>query len=152
MLDFAPIRSQALLRKGGERGLEPWIKEPPSVHILKQIPNHRVLAIMTKCVFQAGFVWRIIENKWPAFEKLFFNFDPHSLILLSPDHLDRISSEKSIVRNRQKVLSVPQNAGYVIEVSADHKSFANFVAQWPETDLIGLCVHMKKFGLSLIHI
>ena len=149
MFDFAPILSQALIRKGGERGLEAWIKEPPSVHILKQIPNDRVLAIMTKCVFQAGFVWRIIENKWPAFEKIFFNFDPQSLILLSPEQLDRISSDKSIVRNRQKVLSVPQNAGYVIEVSADHKSFANFVAQWPETDLIGLCMHMKKFGCRL---
>ena len=149
MFDFAPILSQVPLRKGGDRGLQSWIKEPPSAQILKQIPNDRVLAIMTNCVFQAGFVWRIIENKWPAVEKNFFNFDPQSLILLSPEQLDRISSDKSVVRSRQKVLSVPQNAGYVIEVSADHKSFANFVTQWPEADLIGLCMHMKKFGCRL---
>ena len=149
MFDFAPILAQALLRKGGERGLEPWIKEATCAHKFKHIPNDRVLATMTKCVFQAGFVWRVIENKWPAFEKTFFNFDPQSLILLSPEQLDRISSDNRIVRNRQKVLSVPQNAAYIADVSADHKSFANFAAQWPENDFIGLCMHMKKFGCRL---
>ena len=149
MLDFEPIHSQALLRKGGEHGLESWITESLSDEKFKQTPNDRILAAMTKCIFQAGFVWRIIEKKWPAFEKTFFNFEPQSLVLLSPEQLDRISSDKSIVRNRQKVLSVPQNAAYILEVSAEYESFAYFAAQWPETDFIGLCMHMKKFGCRL---
>jgi hypothetical protein len=92
MLDFEPILSQALLRKG-EHGLESWITESLSDEKFKQTPNDRILATMTKCIFQAGFVWRVIEKKWPAFEKTFFNFEPQSMVLLSPEQYSSKSSE-----------------------------------------------------------
>ena len=60
MLDFEPIHSQALLRKGGEHGLESWITESLSDEKFKPTPNDRILATMTKCIFQAGFL--VAEN------------------------------------------------------------------------------------------
>ena len=64
MAKFEPILERALFRKGGERGLEAMIYEPlPKAHFLSQA-DARFLSMMTKVVFQAGFVWRVIENKW----------------------------------------------------------------------------------------
>ena len=74
MTDFAPILSHALFRKGGEEKLEEWIREPLPRSEFLQVPDHRVLSTMTLCVFQAGFVWRVIRKKWPDFERVFFCF------------------------------------------------------------------------------
>ncbi len=149
MSDFSSILSHALFRKGGERNLEQWIREPlPRAEFL-ETPNHRFLATMTQCVFQAGFVWRVIRNKWPDFETVFFGFEPYVISLLSPDQLDVIACDVRIVRNRQKVMSVPQNAAYILDMTAEYGSFATFIDQWPDDDFIGLCQHLKKHGCRL---
>jgi hypothetical protein len=46
--------------------------------------DDRWLAQMTRCVFQAGFVWRVIDHKWDDFEDVFFGFSPHKIVMLSP--------------------------------------------------------------------
>jgi 3-methyladenine DNA glycosylase Tag len=149
MTDFSPILSHALFRKGGEEKLEEWIREPLPRSEFLQVPNHRVLSTMTLCVFQAGFVWRVIRKKWPDFERVFFGFEPFKMVLLSPDQLDDIARDERIVRNRQKVISVPQNAAYIMDMTAAHGSFAAFVEQWPKEDFVGLCQHLKKYGCRL---
>ena len=149
MYSFSPILSQALFRKGGEQQLDSWITEPLSDADFKKVPDNRALAEMTRCVFQAGFVWKVIERKWPDFEKVFFGFEPHKLVLLNPAQLDRICADKRIVRNRQKIVSVPQNAAYILDLSKRFGSFSHFASQWRGDDYIGLCLNMKKFGCRL---
>jgi len=149
MVDFKPILNRALYRKDGEQGLEAWVSEPLSKANFGAQADHRFLSMMTKVVFQAGFVWRVIENKWPDFETVFFGFDAHKMVLLSPEQLEAFGRDKRIVRNMQKILSVPQNANYIIDQRRQFGSYAAFLQQWPEEDLVGLYRHLKQAGCRL---
>lgn len=107
------------------------------------------LSMMTKVVFQAGFVWRVIDNKWSDFETVFFGFDPGKIILLSPEQLEGFAKDARIVRNLQKIMTVPYNVNYIVELSRLHGSYAAFLQQWPKHDLAGLYRHLKQAGSRL---
>ena len=149
MADFKPILKRALRRKDGEQGLELWVLEPMSMATFISQPDHRFLSMMTKVIFQAGFVWRVIENKWPDFETVFLGFDTEKMMLLSPEQWEKIGTDKRIVRNMQKIISVPQNATYIDDQSREYGSYAAFLQQWPQEDLIGLYRHLKQAGCRL---
>ena len=149
MADFKPILKRALRRKDGEQGLELWALEPMPMATFISQPDHRFLSMMTKVIFQAGFVWRVIENKWPDFETVFLGFDTEKMMLLSPEQWEKIGTDKRIVRNMQKIISVPQNATYIDDQSREYGSYAAFLQQWPQEDLIGLYRHLKQAGCRL---
>ena len=104
---------------------------------------------MTRCVFQAGFVWRVLDNKWDDFEDVFFGFPPEKIVMLSPEQIDRFAQNPRIIRNRQKVLAIQDNARFILDSSAENGSFGKLVANWPEHDLIGLFDYMKRKGSRL---
>ena len=72
---FQTIYRRACERKGGERVLEAMLRAPLTKANVEKISDDRFLAAMTKQVFKSGFVWRVIEQKWPDFETVFFGFD-----------------------------------------------------------------------------
>lgn len=149
MADFTPILKRALKRKGGEQGLNSRILEPLSKAEFLLQTDHRFLSMMTKVVFQAGFVWRVIDYKWPDFETVFFGFDTQKVVLLSPEQLAKFGTDTRIVRHMTKILSVPQNAAYINEKSLEFGSYASFLNNWPREDLIGLYRHIKQAGCRL---
>ncbi|GAA5215460.1 DNA-3-methyladenine glycosylase I [Corallincola platygyrae] len=146
---FDRIYHRAAERKGGERALEFLLGEPLSSAELAHIPDDRFLATITKVIFQSGFVWRVIEDKWPAFEKAFFGFAPEKMVLLNDIHIDRLMQDASIVRNGQKIATVPKNAQMILDVAKQHGSFARFIADWPSDDITGLWLWLKKNGARL---
>lgn len=149
MEKFKHIFQRACERKGGEAALKRQLPKVRGPRALANIPDDRYLAEMTRCVFQAGFVWRVVNHKWDGFEEVFFGFPPEKIVLLSPDQIDRFSQNPRIIRNRQKVLSVQDNARYILQVARDHGSFGKFIGRWPGADLIGLLADMKKHGSRL---
>lgn len=149
MEKFAAIYQRACERKGGPAALKKLLPKVRSPRALAGTGDDRYLAQMTRCVFQAGFVWRVVDHKWDDFEDVFFGFPPEKIVLLSPDQIDRFSQNPRIIRNRQKVLAVQANARYILEVAQEHGSFGKFASRWPEADLIGLFAHMKKHGSRL---
>lgn len=120
-----------------------------SARALARTRDDRWLAQMTRCIFQAGFVWRVVDYKWDDFEDVFFGFPPDRIVMLSPEQLDRFAANPRIIRNRQKVLCVPLNARFILDIAREHGSFGRFVAQWPAHDLIGLFNLLKKRGARL---
>lgn len=104
---------------------------------------------MTRCVFQAGFVWRVVDNKWDDFEDVFFGFPPQKIVMLSPDQIDRFAQNPRIIRNRQKVLGVQANAQFILDITHEHGSFGKFISRWPTQDLIELFALLKKRGSRL---
>lgn len=149
MEKFAAIHQRASERKGGHAALKKLLPKVCSPRALAGTGDDRYLAQMTRCVFQAGFVWRVVDHKWDDFEDVFFGFPPEKIVLLSPDQIDRFSQNPRIIRNRQKVLGIQANARYILEVAKEHGSFGKFVSRWPQADLIGLFAHMKKHGSRL---
>jgi 3-methyladenine DNA glycosylase Tag len=146
---FALIQQRASARNGGASALSAMMPDVRSPRALAGSKDDRWLAQMTRCVFQAGFVWRVIDNKWEGFEDVFFGFPPQKIVMLSPEQLDRFATNPRIVRNRQKVLSVQANAQFVLDIAREHGSFGKFIAQWPAQDLIGLFAVLKARGSRL---
>lgn len=149
MEKFTAIYQRACERKGGATTLGKLLPKVRSPRALAGTGDDRYLAEMTRCVFQAGFVWRVVDHKWDDFEDVFFGFPPDKILLLSPEQIDRFSQNPRIIRNRQKVLSIQENARYITEVAREHGGFGKFIGRWPSEDLIGLFAHMKKHGSRL---
>src|SRR2546423_778984 len=74
MADFAQIRARAAKRKGGEAELSSLLGPAPDNAAVAEIADDRILSVMAERVFAAGFVWRVIEQKWPGFEEAFLHF------------------------------------------------------------------------------
>lgn len=104
---------------------------------------------MIRCIFQAGFVWRVINRKWDGFEAVFHDFDIDTILGLLPEDWETIKQDARIVRNGQKISSVRVNAQFIEDITVEYGSFASLIAGWSESDLIGLLALLKKRGARL---
>ncbi|MBU2113397.1 MAG: DNA-3-methyladenine glycosylase I, partial [Gammaproteobacteria bacterium] len=64
---FARIYQRACERKGGKAALEALLGQNTSAADLAALPDNLLLGELTKKVFQSGFVWRVVRQKWPGF-------------------------------------------------------------------------------------
>ena len=116
---------------------------------LARIPDDRWLSMMAKCLFQAGFHWKVIEAKWPGFETAFEGFNPARVSFYGYEEIDRLVSDTAIVRNGAKIMAVVENARFLVDLAAEHGSAAKFFADWPADDFIGLMDVLAKRGSRL---
>ncbi|MDA0305309.1 MAG: DNA-3-methyladenine glycosylase I [Proteobacteria bacterium] len=149
MDSFAAVRNRAEKRKGGPAGLKKLLPPIKSPQALRKIPDDRWLSQMTKLIFQAGFNWKVIENKWPGFEEVFFGFDPGRLSMLPDEAMDGFLKDARIVRNGQKIATVRHNATFICDLAQEHGSAGKFFADWPGDDFIGLLDVLQKRGSRL---
>jgi 3-methyladenine DNA glycosylase Tag len=147
-MTFSKIYKRAVKLKG-EKELIASLPEINSNHTLSSISDSAYLGEMTKCVFRSGFVWRVVENKWSNFEAAFANFNPKAVANFSDERLDNLVQDASIIRNMTKIISTRENAKFVLETSNTAGSFGKFLANWPEDDITGLLLHLKKEGNRL---
>jgi 3-methyladenine DNA glycosylase Tag len=146
---FAAVRARAEARKGGAEALMALLPPVAGNAALAAVPDDRVLAEMAKRIFSSGFVWSVIEQKWPGFEAAFLGFDVTRLNF-EPDELwERLASDKRIVRNPQKIKAVRANAQFVADIAREHGSFGRFLAAWPLDDQAGLLELLAKRGARL---
>lgn len=148
MRTYDEIFALAAKRHGGKKKLEATLAEqkPKSQEDLAATPDDRWLAMFAKCVFQAGFSWKVIEAKWDGFEDAFHHFDVNRCAMMSDDDFDALLKDTRIVRNAQKIQSVRDNAVMLRELATEHGSAAGYFAQWPSSDFIGLLELLKHRG------
>ncbi len=149
MRTFAELYERAARRKGGPAALEEQIPKSLSAAKLRAISDDRWLAGMTRGVFQAGFVWRVVENKWPGFEAALQGFDPHALAYLSDEDLAKLLADTRIIRHHAKLLATRDNAQFVLDLATEHGSAGNFFAASPATRYATLLGVLKKRGARL---
>jgi 3-methyladenine DNA glycosylase Tag len=149
MADFAAIRARAEKRKGGAAVLDRLLGAVPYNRDVAKLPDDRILSAIAERVFAAGFVWRVIEQKWPGFEEAFLHFEPKRLLFQPDDFWHELASDSRIVRNPQKIRSVKENAAFVERVSREHGGFGKFVTEWPADDQVGLMAFFGKHGSRL---
>ncbi|MBT4160873.1 MAG: 3-methyladenine DNA glycosylase [Gammaproteobacteria bacterium] len=148
METFDQIEARAVANKG-KSALEELLPVPICDTDLRELPDNRYLAEMTRNVFRSGFVWKIIEHKWQGFEEAFAGFNPKANAHRSDEQLEQLTQDTRIVRHAKKILSVRENASFVLEIAKEHGSFGNFVADWPGDDIIGLLKTLKARGNRL---
>jgi 3-methyladenine DNA glycosylase Tag len=149
MPSFKAIRARAAKRKGGDAALTCLLPRVVSRKQLAKLPDNQALADMAKRIFSAGFVWRVIEAKWPGFEEAFLGFEPEKLNFRPDEFWEELARDKRIVRNPQKIKAIRHNAAFVVGVAREHGSFGKFLADWPSADQTGLLDFLAKRGARL---
>ncbi|GAB4511129.1 MAG: DNA-3-methyladenine glycosylase I [Roseibium sp.] len=152
MRPFQDIEALAAEQKGGPEQLAALLAEhdpPKTVAELEQTGDDRWLAMFTRCIFQAGFSWKVIDQKWPGFEEAFGRFDVARLAFLPDEAFEALLKDTRIVRNGAKIRSVQENALFLKDLAAEHGSAARFFARYPVTDQVGLMEILKKRGSRL---
>jgi 3-methyladenine DNA glycosylase Tag len=150
---FNKIRKLAEDRKGGPEALDELLANPYHRTLtpkqLAKLGDDRYLSTMTRCVFNSGFNWKVVEHMWKGFEEAFHAFNPKGLAHLAPEKWDAYVEDRRIVRHGKKIRSVLDNAHFVWSTSEEHGSFGKHFAAWPADDQIGLMHWLKKEGSRL---
>ena len=148
-VSFKSIQARAAKRKGGVKALAALLPKTRDNKELAKLTDDRVLAEMARRVFCAGFVWSVIDKKWPGFEEAFLGFNPKRLLFQPAEFWEKLTQDTRIVRNPTSIKSVRDNAKFVTDIAAEHGSFGKFLAAWPADDQIGLLEIFAKRGSRL---
>jgi len=149
VVHFDQLLDVAIRNRGGQAALEATLPRPLNTPELSALDDDRFLSAMGRCVFRAGFSWKVIDSKWPAFEKAFVKFNPVAVAHFSDDKLEQLARDTSIVRHHGKIRATRDNAVYICDVRESHPSFAHYVAHWPGEDVVGLWLEFKRRGSRL---
>ena len=149
MEKFSTILHRAAGRHGGEDALETKVRAGLADHFEETVSDDRWLSQFTKRIFQSGFNWKVVENKWDGFEQAFWNFDVARCARIDLDDLERLTSDKAIVRNPVKIKAVPVNAQMVQNMAREKGSADAFIRGWPTEDFQGLLDFINKQGSML---
>ena len=85
------------------------------------------LDVMSKAVFQTGISWRVVESKWAGTREVFRDFDPSTLVELTPDDVDAMAIDTRIIRNRRKIEAIIGNARRMLELEQQHGGFRDYL-------------------------
>lgn len=148
MQHFDRIFDIAAARHGGAEALEAKLSRPKPTADLVNMPEDRWLSIISKCVFQAGFNWKVIEAKWDGFETAFGGFDVGRCAFMDDETFDALLQDTRIVRNGTKIASVRENAAFLLELR-DEGGAGHVLGGWPSADFIGLLALLAERGSRL---
>ena len=148
-MDFQSIKDRAIKNSGSLEALEQRLTKPKPVAALKDTPDDRWLAEMTKCIFQAGFNWKIIENKWDDFEDAFEGFDISRWVFMSDDDISDLLGNSRIVRNGAKIRSVGENAVMLRDIRDKYGSVGAWFAGWNTHNYTENILSLQKAGSRL---
>ena len=109
--------------------------------------DNAYLENMTRVIFQAGLSWRLIEKKWPNFQKAFQNFSIDRVARFGDDDMGRLMADKGIVRNRRKILATIYNAKQFQTIKKEFGSFQSYINTLDKSNNYALAIKelSKKF-------
>ena len=149
MKRFDEIYQLAVLKAGGEQQLTDILPKSKNKKALKATGDDRYLSSMTRCIFRAGFVWKVIDNKWSGFEAAFNQFNPLVVANYSDEKLEELAQDTRIVRNLSKIRATRDNAVFVLDMQKSHGGLGNLLAEWPQDDVVGLWLYLKQHASRL---
>ena len=149
MRDYRWLHEFCLNRLGSEAALQARLPVPRDEAGLRAEGDDRYLSLLTRRVFRAGLKHSLVDAKWPAFEEVFFGFDPEKVVLMGAEHLERLMQDARLIRYLGKLKSVPRNAQMILDIRQRHGRFGDFLADWPEEDIVGLWRYLFRHGSQL---
>lgn len=94
--------------------------------------DNRLFEMLVLEGMQAGLNWITVLKKREAFREAFDGFDPGKVSIYDEAKIQKLLSNKGIIRNRLKVNAVVTNAKAFLEVQEKHGSFNKFI--WTYVD------------------
>ena len=131
---FTDTEALAIARCGSEQALADQLSKPATPAEVRAITDDRWLSDFSKSVFQAGFSWKVVEDKWPAFERVFLQFDLPGCAAMSDEALENTLKEEGIIRNRMKIKTIRDNARMLQDLSQHYGNLGTFFSDWQSTE------------------
>lgn len=149
MRDYKWLHEFCLNRFGSAKALEARLPQPRSDAELRALSDDRYLSLISLRIFRAGLKHSLVDAKWPAFEEVFFGFDPGKVVLMGTERLENLMQDTRLIRHLGKLKSVPRNAQFILDVRREKGSFGALIADWPVSDIVGLWKYLAKHGNQL---
>ena len=77
--------------------------------------------------FQAGLSWECILNKRDSFKKAYDDFDIDKVCSYTEKKINSLLQNKTIIRNRRKIIASIQNSKIFKEIVTEYGSFYNYL-------------------------
>jgi len=113
---------------------------PPRV---RPANDNGYLEQLTKAVFQAGFSWKVVADKWPYFQAAFDDFDVDRVAAYDVPDIERLLSDPGIIRNGRKIEATIYNARVMQRLRTQYGSFHAYLRS-----LDGLDYEARKKALT----
>ena len=149
MRDYKWLEEYCLNRFGSRQALASRLPEARCADELRAMADDRYLSMIALRVFRAGLRHSVVDARWPAFEEVFFGFDPNKVVLMSAEHIERLMQDARLIRHLAKLRSVPRNAQMVLDLRQEYGSMGNLIADWPSDDIVGLWRLLARRGAQL---
>lgn len=149
MRDYPWLYEYCLNRFGSVEALEARLPQAKSPAELAAVGDDRYLSLISLRIFRAGLKHSLVDAKWPAFEEVFFGFDPEKVVLMGGERLENLMQDARLIRHLGKLKSVPRNAQFVLDIAREYGSFGKLLADWPSTDIVALWKLLAKRGNQL---
>lgn len=98
--------------------------------------DHKLFEMLILECFQAGLSWECILNKREAFRLAFDNFDLEKVCAYEEEKLEKLCTNKEIVRNRLKIRAAVNNARIFREIQKEYGSFSAYLWHWTQGNVI----------------
>lgn len=97
---------------------------------------------------QAGLSFETILKKREAYRKVFHQFDPVKVSIMTDEELEKLCKNPDIVRNRAKIFSTRQNAIAFLNIQKEFNSFANYLWGFVDKPIINRKESFKELPTS----
>ena len=101
---------------------------------------------ITQAVFQSGFSWEVIRNKWPNFQRAFASFDVAKVAAFTDEDVESLLEDKGIVRNGRKIATTVDNARICQQLVEEYGSMQAYLRSLDDLDYDSRSANvMKRF-------
>ncbi|MFW9825686.1 MAG: DNA-3-methyladenine glycosylase I [Candidatus Thorarchaeota archaeon] len=83
--------------------------------------------ILSKAVFNAGFSYEVVRNKWKGIKEAFHEFNPEVIANWTVDEISEALESPKIIRNSKKVTAIVSNAKVFLDIVSKYGSFENYL-------------------------
>jgi len=144
VIPFEAIEERARERVGGFQALVVRLPVPKSAEQLRAEGDDRYLSLMSLRIFRAGLKHSVVDAKWPAFEEVFFHFEPARVVAMSDDELEALLGDERLIRHWGKLKAVRANAAAMTRLASEAGSMGAYLAAWPRDEVVGLWQDLGK--------
>ncbi len=95
---FAAILDATRMRHGAATR-DARLPQPKTAAELCATGDDRYLSQMSLRVFRAGLKHSLVDGKWPAFEEVFYRFDPRRIRAMPDEALERLLGDSWLIRH-----------------------------------------------------
>jgi len=140
---FASILETSRTRHGAA-AVEARLPRPKSAAELAATGDDRYLSQMSLRIFRAGLKHSVVDARWPAFEEVFYAFDPRRVRAMPDEALEALLGDARLIRHWGKLKAVRDNAAAMLEVASEYGSVGRWLADWPGDDVVRLWEALGK--------